>query len=95
MNHEELDRLLSKWGEYKKAQVELDAKIEKCRERITKYLRDHDLENYDNANYVAKKIVQHRETVSKQSLPRDIWKQYAITKPVEFIAITRKNAKDP
>ncbi|NBO41981.1 MAG: hypothetical protein EBU92_10765, partial [Betaproteobacteria bacterium] len=68
-------------------------KIEKYKEKITKYLHEHKLDKYDNEGFVAKKIVQNRENISKQSVPEDIWKKYAVIKPIEFVVITRKQEK--
>lgn len=91
---EELDRLLAKWGEYKKTHEELEQKLEKYKEKITKYLRENNLDKYENGSFTTKKIVQNRENVSKQSLPEELWKKYAVTKPVEFFVITKKKSPE-
>lgn len=94
MNNEELDRLLARWAEYKKAHDESLMKMTKYKEKITQCLHDGKMDGYDNGEYQLKKVIQKRESICKKSIPKHIWDEYAVTKPVEFVLIQKKNARD-
>jgi hypothetical protein len=87
---EDLDKLIAKWDEARRAVEECEARVERYKERIQKHMKQSDLDKYENKEFTVKRQVQSRMTLSKKTVPEDVWTAYARPHTVEFYTLVKK-----
>jgi hypothetical protein len=86
-----MEELLHKYKEAKTNADLYQAKMEKYRKRIHEEMKRLQVEAYESKEFVIKKQVQERMSISKKDVPLTVWTQYAKTHPVEFITVRSKS----
>lgn len=73
----DINKILSKWYKYKQQQEELERKIKICREKVIKEMEHLHTDTISKNGYTVTKRRNTRTTISKESLPKDLWNQYS------------------
>lgn len=87
---DDIDRLIQKYDEARANVSEYEKKLQKYKERIEKYCRDNNVDNYENASFTLKKQSQTRTAMTKKSVPEDVWEKYCTVSKIEFFTVKRK-----
>lgn len=86
-----LDETIEKFIEVKERIAELEKKHERYREYIEKEMNKMDKDEITYQNYLIKKSVMKRETLSKKDVPRQIWDECHKTAMYSVIRVINKN----
>lgn len=92
MQEENIQIILQKWDEARKQSVELEKKMDKYKKMIGNYLAKKNLQSLETAEFCVKKRIQNRNVLTKKSIPKDVWDQYATLQRVEFLVLCPKKA---
>lgn len=76
MDTEELDALLHRWSETKSKLKELETKCEKYKKLADKMMRKNNSNALTGSKYTVSKREITKTTISKQSVPPNIWEKY-------------------
>lgn len=87
---EDIDRLIQKYDEVRATISEYEKKLQKYKERIEKYCKDKNIDNYENDTFTVKKQFQTRSVMTKKSVPEDIWEKYSTVSKIEFFTVKKK-----
>jgi hypothetical protein len=71
----DLNHLLAKWHEAKQELTQQEEKVEKYKAKVVKLMKDTN--RLSSSDFTVDKRSITRESVSKASIPAEIWKQYA------------------
>lgn len=71
-----IDTLLDKWHGLKEKMAKMSKDEELIRKKIQKVMEKNEEKILNTSQYTVKRSVRSRETVSKKSLPSDIWDKY-------------------
>lgn len=86
----DLDTILEKWFEAKEKVGKLESRIEKYKAEIGKLMNAKDVDKISGQKY---SVVRRRNTktyVSKESLPPEIWKEYATKTSYDSFTLSLK-----
>lgn len=75
MSSDDLNRLLFKWYEAKKDLAHQEEKVNRYKTRVEKLMKDTN--HLASTDFIVDKRSYTRESVSKTSIPDDVWKRYA------------------
>jgi repressor of nif and glnA expression len=83
-NIQEIDNLLAEMYKAKKVKAETEKKYDICKENVKKIMKKLDTKGLVSQKYKLSATITEsiRETVSKSSLPLDVWTQYKKPTPV-------------
>lgn len=89
-----LDETIEKFIEVKEKIAELEKRHERYREYIEKEMNKNDREELTYKNYLIKKSVMKRETLSKKDVPQKVWDECHKTVMYSVIRVVNKNKID-
>lgn len=91
---EELEGLMTRWEEARRAIEDWEKRLDKIRDKVKKHVETRHLEGYENDHFTLRRVVQNRSQISKDLCPPEIWERYATPRRVEFWSlVTKKNKK--
>lgn len=71
-----IDSILEKWHTSKNEIIKLQKKCDNYKKQIKKVMDSRDVNTINGTDYTVSRKTIKRETVSKNTLPNDIWKNY-------------------
>lgn len=77
MDDNEIQTILSKWHEVKLKLDDLEEKIKKYKSLIAKEMNFRNVEKISSGSFSVTRRRTTRSTLSKESVPENIWKEYA------------------
>lgn len=77
MDDNEIQTILSKWHEVKLKLDTLEDKIKKYKSLIAKEMNFRNVEKISSGSFSVTRRRTTRSTLSKESVPENIWKEYA------------------
>lgn len=86
----DLDTILEKWFEAKKKVAILESRIERYKAEVAKAMNAKDVDKISGKKY---SVIRRRNTktyVSKESLPADIWREYATKTSYDSFTLSLK-----
>ena len=93
MNESNVDNFLENWYHVKQQIIELEAKIDKYKKIATDYMDNSNNDLIKNDKYKLEKKDMIRSSVSKNSLPKDIWDTYSKENFYSAFYISKLNEK--
>ena len=77
MSTSDIDTLLRKWSSAKQEISELENKIEKYKRVINRIMDRDSIDIISSSDFKITRKIISRNTISKQDVPKDIWKKYS------------------
>lgn len=73
----DISNLLQKWNDTKKEIASLEKKCEKYKKYVDAILENNDSDSLSSNNFILKKKIITKNTLSKNDVPKDIWNKYS------------------
>ena len=73
----DISELLKKWAETKKEIATLEKKCDKYKKYVDAILENNDSESVSSNEYILKRKIISKSTLSKNDVPKDIWNKYS------------------
>lgn len=77
MNSGDIDTLLQSWDDTKKEIAVLESRLERYKKAAERIMRKNNDNTIEGSHFTLTKRVINRETLGKNDVPREIWRQYA------------------
>jgi hypothetical protein len=87
----DISELLKKWAETKKEISSLEKKCDKYKKYIDAILENNNSDTVSSNEYILKKKIINKSTLSKNDVPKDIWNKYSksCSYPAYFLTSTK------
>lgn len=85
-----IDDILKKWYADKKSLEEIEDRISDYKAKILREMNKKDVDELEAGNFTIKRRRVTRSSVSKNSIPAEIWKKYAVSCHFDTFHLKRK-----
>ncbi len=82
------NKLLSEWYDIKKQISKLQSKEDEIKQTISNIMDDEDVSIIETNNYKVSRSYNKRTSLSKNSIPEELWKKYC--KTIEYSTFSLK-----
>ena len=89
-NSDDITNLLAHWMSTKNEIAELELSLTKYKKLATKIMTKNDTTIIQSDNYILKKRILSKKTLSKDDVPTEIWEKYSKTTTYSAYYLSKK-----